>query len=643
MKDSVMSSPITASGTSPALAKQLQRDDTASLPANLTERFEIVKFLGTSRSSFYFVARDLAGRKTLSETGRIVRLKVLSDDAAVDEAQKELFYLEAAAAAKLSHQNITRTTEAEELGGIHFCTIEQSANAESLRGLLHIRSWLEISVAVSIALQVADALDHAHEKGVLHLNLNPENILIEADGRVLVTDFGIGSQQDLAWAHSARSNSHCLRYSSPEQIQGSSADNRSDLYSFGIILFEMLTDRVPFDSTDESLIKRKHLTQAPHSPQLFRQGISNYLSALVITLLEKNPAARFKTATQLQMALSKVDRTDFAVEAEPALNLYNRDEASFDAEFQPAEETNYKNEAQSFIGVFEAHPQPAHEDQKAFGEHRDHNDESIYAVDLQLEQAERGQTEQVSSESVENQSAEPIFTRPQTHSDAPDIAVDNSSSPQDYDAETAENFNARREFFEPPTITKIDPPPPRLSKRATRIEPSAALSTARENIRPFPPYASPDRSQRRRPVLVYLWVMIVILSLVYLLGRKYFPGHFLTADAGQQNNLHYELATPPITNPSSADLSASAEQTGLADAENQSNNSNLRATAGSIRAPEPVTPPRRKYARRSPSIKVRPPVQRKLQTKRKVRRPRYLKRVRERLRFFTKLNEKSGR
>ena len=130
---------------------------------------------------------------------------MLSDDAAVDRVQKELFYLEAAAAAKLSHQNITRATEAEELGGIHFCTIEQSPNAESLRDLLDMRSWLEIDVAVSIALQVADALDYAHRMGVLHLDLNPANILIEADGKVLVTDFGIGDDQESARAQADRS------------------------------------------------------------------------------------------------------------------------------------------------------------------------------------------------------------------------------------------------------------------------------------------------------------------------------------------------------------------------------------------------------------------------------------------------------
>src|SRR5687767_14470849 len=140
MKDSVMSSSIAASGTSPALTKQSPYEDQPTLQTNLTERFNIVKFLGTSGNSFCFAALDLA-------TERPVRLKVLSDDAAVDGKQKELFYLEAAAAAKLSHQNITRTTEAEELGGIHFCTIEQSPNAESLCDLLNIRSWLEIDVA----------------------------------------------------------------------------------------------------------------------------------------------------------------------------------------------------------------------------------------------------------------------------------------------------------------------------------------------------------------------------------------------------------------------------------------------------------------------------------------------------------------
>ena len=608
-----MSSPTAASGTSPALAQQWQRDDTASIHANLTERFEILKLLGTAGNSFCFAARDLATRKTPSDQGRLVRLKVLSDDAAVDQVQKELFYLEAAAAASLSHQNIVRTTEAEELGGVHFCTIEQSPNTESLRGLLDLRSWLEVDVAVSIALQIADALDYAHQKEVLHLNLKPENILIETDGRVLVTDFGIGSQPELAWARGERSRRHCLRYSSPEQIQGSQADCRSDFYSVGIILFEMLTDRVPFDSMDAELIKRKHLTQAPHPPQLFRQGISNYLSALVLTLLEKNPDWRLRTAAQLQTGLSRAAQPESAAGAKNDPLRYDEEEDSFELDSQPLESASLE-----FPPIESQSIEPASIESASF-------DATI-------------------------QSRELDFIYPMTYSAPPDVAADNMFQAE-VEAETAENSITHREFFEPPTITRIDPPSKRSSERKARIEPPSRTAAERVYIRPFSLYASTDKSQRKRQAIVFLAIMLVILLLISLLGRNHLSSLFTTASAGQQNNLpdsldasHItspELASQETANPETANTetanaeagpSVTPERTGLDETQNQLNNSGLSADIGSLPnevkvTPEKVTPPKKRYVRRWRSGRAAQSAGRRLKAKRKVRRPRYVRRV----------------
>ncbi|HEX5734497.1 MAG TPA: serine/threonine-protein kinase [Blastocatellia bacterium] len=551
MKDSFLSSPIVASGTSPALAKQSPCEDQPELQANLTERFNILKFLGTTGNSFCFAALDLA-------TDRPVRLKVLSDDAAVERVQKELFYLEAAAAAKLSHQNITRTTVAEELGGIHFCTIDQSPSAESLRDLLDMRSWLEVDVAVSIALQVADALDYAHRMGVLHLDLNPTKIVIEGDGRVLVTDFGISGDQELAWAQAERSSRHRPQYASPEQIQGSYADNRSDLYSLGIILFEMLTDRVPFDSSDAEVVRRKHLTQAAHPPQLFRQGISNYLSALVVTLLEKNPDWRFSTAAQLQTALSKVAPTGLADEDDGAFPL----------------------------------PEP-----------------------LSVEE--------------ESQSAELDSAGPQTN---PDAGAYNISIPPEEYAEITDNTITHREFFEPPTITKIDPPPRISTQPKARVEPPSRGFIEREHAEPFSLYVSTNRSQSKRQALAFLAIMLVILLLISLLGRNYFPGFFLTANTGEQNNLPDTVAGSQVTNPELTNSEPAspgpAEQTTPPETQNQVTQSGLSAGAGLPPAQEKATPSRRRYVRRPAAAKVRQSARRKFRVKRKARKPVYLRRTR---------------
>jgi serine/threonine protein kinase len=537
-----------------------------TVQTTLTERFNILKFLGTSGNSFCFAALDLA-------TERPVRLKVLSDDAAVDRTQKELFYLEAAAAAKLSHQNITRTTGAEELGGIHFCTNEQSPNAESLRDLLDIRSWLEIDVAVSIALQAADALDYAHRNGVLHLNLNPANILIDVDGRVLVTDFGISADQELAWAHADRSGRHALRYTSPEQIQGPNADSRSDLYSLGIILFEMLTDRVPFESTDPGLLRRKHLTQAAHPPQLFRHGISNYLSALVLTLLEKNPDWRFRTAAQLQTALSKVTPADLA--------------AGDDGDFP--------------------HPEPTSAE-------------------------EESQTAELNSAELDLAGLDLIDS--QTNFDR---AADNILTLREGDADITRNTNTRREFFEPPTITKIEHPRYRSSQPKARVEPPSRVFIARDQTEPFSHYVSTNRRQSKRQAVAFLAIMLVILLLISLLGRNYLPGFFLTANAGEENNLPAAIAESPVTDPEPANsetvLPGATERTLQPETQSPQlqgavTESGLNAGAGSLPAQEKATPPRRKYVRRPASVRVRQSAWRKLRAKRKARKPVNLRRAR---------------
>ncbi|HJQ71525.1 MAG TPA: protein kinase [Blastocatellia bacterium] len=527
-----MSSPIHASGTSPALAKQSPCEDQPNVQATLDRRFNLLKFLGTSGNSYYFAAHDLAA-------DRPVRLKVLSDEAAVDREQRELFYLEAAASAKLSHQNITRTTEAEELGGTHFCTIEQSPSAISLRDLLDIRSWLEVDVAVTIALQLTDALDYAHGLGVLHLKLDPANVLIESDGRVLVTDFGIGGDEGLAWAQADRSGRHCVQYASPEQIQGSSLDCRSDLYSLGIILFEMLTDRVPFDSTDAGVVKRKQLTQSAYAPQLFRQGISNYLSALVLTLLEKNPDWRFRTAAQLQTALGKV--------AAPAESL------PVEVESQGAE---------------------------------------LDSID----------------DSIESQAD-------------PDAGAEYISAWPEDEAEAADDPVNHREFFEPPTIIKIDPPPREPSEPKARAKLSPPVPVAREDAEPLRLYVSSDKSQSRKQRLVFLAIMLAILLLISLLGRNHLPGFFLAASAVEQYNLPDANAQTPVTDPEPA--SAETVPAGPVEHSNQTGSS-----AVSPPAQVKAAPPRRRYVRRAAFRRAGQPARRKLRVKRKVRRPLYLRRDR---------------
>jgi serine/threonine-protein kinase len=246
-----------------------------------------------------------------------VVLKVLSGSAARDFRQRELFRLEAQASARLTHKNIVKTSEAETINGIHFSVIEHSPVAESLRDLLNRKGWLDLGQAVSIISQVADGLAYSHSCGVLHLRLQPEKILLEPDGLVKINDFGIDGGQQFVWAHTERSRRLSAEYQSAEQMCDASLDQRSDLYSLGVLLFEMLTDRLPFDSEDPNYIRRRHrMKHTPLPPSVLSWDVPEFISRIVMGLLEKNPNKRFSNATVFRMTLNRLASLDAQSQAD---------------------------------------------------------------------------------------------------------------------------------------------------------------------------------------------------------------------------------------------------------------------------------------------------------------------------------------
>jgi len=232
-----------------------------------------------------------------------VKLKVLQ--ATADRVELELFRLEGLAAAKLSHRNIIKSGPPQELYGIHFSAVEHRVDVENLKSILDRHGWLYPDVAIGITRQIADALEYAHQQGVLHLCMHPENILIADDGAAILADFGVEAANDLVWAHNRRTH-HCpVHYISPEQAGNAAVDNRSDLYSLGVVFYKMLTDRLPLDSEDPQTIRQRHLTQAPLPPHFYSQDVSAVLSSIVMCLLEKDPRARYQDARALREALDR--------------------------------------------------------------------------------------------------------------------------------------------------------------------------------------------------------------------------------------------------------------------------------------------------------------------------------------------------
>ena len=263
----------------------------------LSTRFDDLRLMNVRGQEEIYTARDPYHHDTA------VKLKVLQ--ATADRVELELSRLEARAAAKLSHRNIIKSGPPQELYGIHFSTVEHRVDVENLKSIMDRHGWLDPDVAIGITRQLADALEYAHQQGVLHLCIQPDSILIAEDGTAILADFGVDAASELAWARNRRSH-HCpVHYMSPEQAGNAALDNRSDLYSLGVVFYQMLTDRLPLDSEDPQTIRKRHLTQTPLPPHFYSQDISGLLSAIVMCLLEKNPQARYQDARALGEALDR--------------------------------------------------------------------------------------------------------------------------------------------------------------------------------------------------------------------------------------------------------------------------------------------------------------------------------------------------
>jgi serine/threonine-protein kinase len=270
-----------------------------SVATALEERFLIQELLHVSERTTCYLAQEVG-------TGRLLRLRVLSNRAARDTRQIELFQLEAQASALLQRPNIISTSPAAQLNGIHYCTSVHVREAETLRDLLRRQGWLETTQAVSLALQVADALSYAREAGVLHLKLQPERVLLTPHGRALVTGFGIGANDELAWAHRARAQRCVPAYLSPELADDYSAGHRSDLYCLGVLLYEMLTDRLPFEADNLNALQRRRALRVPIAPHLVSPHVPETLSLLVLSLLERRPEKRPGEVAKVQATLRRV-------------------------------------------------------------------------------------------------------------------------------------------------------------------------------------------------------------------------------------------------------------------------------------------------------------------------------------------------
>jgi eukaryotic-like serine/threonine-protein kinase len=264
----------------------------------LAGRYELEDEIASGGMGTVWRARD-------EVLGRPVAVKVLHDHLARDPDLLDRFRFEAVAAARLTHPAVVRVFDTGIDGGVCFIVMELF-EGRTLESFLAERGPLEPAEVARVVQGVLQGLSHAHRQGVVHRDVKPGNILLDREGYVKVTDFGIAkaafADEDLTTTGNLLGTS---RYLAPEQITGGPVDARADLYSTGIVLYEALTGRAPFQAETHIATATMRLSKDPVPPRAIRSGISRALDAVVMRALAREPDGRYQSADEMASALER--------------------------------------------------------------------------------------------------------------------------------------------------------------------------------------------------------------------------------------------------------------------------------------------------------------------------------------------------
>jgi serine/threonine-protein kinase len=272
-------------------------------------RYLIIRKLGSGGMANVYLAMD-------QELGRRVAIKILDDRHARDAQFVERFRREAQNAAGLSHPNIVSIYDRGDSEGTYYIAMEH-VEGRTLKELLVARGPSPLGIAIDYTRQILSALRFAHRNGIVHRDIKPHNVIVDGDGRVKVMDFGIARAGAASQMTEAGSIIGTAQYLSPEQARGAPVDQTSDLYSTGIVLYELLTGSVPFTGETPVEIAMKHLSQAPVPPSTHRPEVPRDLDYVVLRALAKDPAGRYHSAEEMDSDLERIAR-GIGVSAETA-------------------------------------------------------------------------------------------------------------------------------------------------------------------------------------------------------------------------------------------------------------------------------------------------------------------------------------
>ena len=262
----------------------------------LINRYEIIMKIGSGGMADVYKAKDHV-------LNRLVAIKVLKQEYSTDATFVKKFRVEAQSAAGLSHPNIVNVYDVGEDDGVYFIVMEL-VQGITLKNYIDMKGKLDIREALNISVQIASGLSAAHENRIIHRDIKPQNIIMSRDGKVKVTDFGIAKVADSTTVTTTAAGT--VHYISPEQARGGYSDERSDIYSLGITMYEMVTGRVPFEGETNVAVALMHIQSEITPPRQLEPSIPVSFEKIILTCTQKKPERRYASARELIADLRKV-------------------------------------------------------------------------------------------------------------------------------------------------------------------------------------------------------------------------------------------------------------------------------------------------------------------------------------------------
>ena len=259
-------------------------------------RYEIIAKIGSGGMADVYKAKDHV-------LNRLVAIKVLKQEYSTDATFVKKFRVEAQSAAGLSHPNIVSVYDVGEDDGVYFIVMEL-VQGITLKNYIDMKGKLDIREALNISVQIAAGLSAAHENRIIHRDIKPQNIIMSRDGKVKVTDFGIAKVADSTTVTTTAAGT--VHYISPEQARGGYSDERSDIYSLGITMYEMVTGRVPFEGETNVAVALMHIQSEMVPPRKLEPSIPVSFEKIILKCTQKKPERRYASAKELIADLRKV-------------------------------------------------------------------------------------------------------------------------------------------------------------------------------------------------------------------------------------------------------------------------------------------------------------------------------------------------